>query len=82
MYGDNEDISSTESDQDVETVKTTSAAAADAKQQQVLNPFKGEIGNNDRAGEKVGLREQVTLRSWVQIQFPFNKIYGRSLWTT
>ena len=71
MYGDNEDISSTESDQDVETVKTTSAA--------VLNPFKGEIVNNDRAGEKVGLREQVTLRSWVQIQFPFNKIYGRSL---
>ena len=82
MYGDNEDISSTESDQDVETVKTTSAAAADAKQQQVLNPFKGEIVNNDRAGEKVWLREQVTLRSWVQIQFPFNKIYGRSLWTT
>ena len=40
MYnlGDADDVSSTESDQDVETVKT---ASADAAQPQHDNPFKG-----------------------------------------
>ncbi len=40
MYGlgDNEDLSSTESEQDVETVKT---ASADASQKNHDNPFKG-----------------------------------------